>query len=280
MNRNLLVAVFAAVALIAVGVGGYLIGAHSPSTSTSAPAVESIVPPQPPPLPDDLRFIDHFETLDRDLYYFSNRGRDGPHTESDLRESQISLTPEGAVIEMAAGVEGSDAPLSSAEFYTQERYFRGYFEVRMRVPRGAGVITGFFTYIGPWDGVRPSQELDMEILGRNTRLLYLAHHIGGASREKIVRLPFDAAESFHNYAFEWTEDAFRWYVDGRMVHEVTGAPVQRMDEAQRLTINLWATRQLAGWAGAVDPQQGPWRLTVACLASAETNPGRPLCQPR
>jgi endo-1,3-1,4-beta-glycanase ExoK len=272
-RMRLIFGVVVAAALAAAVVGGYLLFA----SQATAPASPTPVEAPERPLPADLRFIDHFEGFDRDLYYYSNRGRDGAHTESYLSEEQIFFTPEGAVIEMRRSDPGSPAPLVSGEFATVERFKYGYFEARMRVPRGNGVITGFFTYIGPWHGVNPAQEIDIEILGRNTRLFYPAWHSGGRSSELITRLPFDAADDFHTYGFEWTADALRWYVDGRQVQEVTGAPVERMTEAQSLAINLWGTRLLSGWAGSIDHEQGPWRLTIACLASADTYPGYLLC---
>jgi beta-glucanase (GH16 family) len=90
-------------------------------------------------------------------------------------------------------------------------------------------------------------------------------------------LPFDAADGFHTYAFEWRPDAIRWYVDGVMVHEARGARVERMTAEQRLFVNLWNTEQLHRWTGRIRAHDAPWTLNVSCVAQAPVYPGRPLC---
>jgi beta-glucanase (GH16 family) len=90
-------------------------------------------------------------------------------------------------------------------------------------------------------------------------------------------LPFDAADGFHSYGFEWTADAVRWYVDNRLVHEERGARVGRMNRPQRFIVNLWNSRLLDRWVGDIDAAAAPWTMTVSCAAAAPAYEGRSLC---
>ncbi len=151
----------------------------------------------------------------------------------------------------------------------------GYFEVRMRVPRGAGAVSGVFTYADRAKGVKPN-EIDIEILGKNTRAVELTIHENGRSTTKTVALPFDAAEGFHTYGFDWQPGYVRWYVDGVLAHQEDGPAARNLVRPQQLILNLWGSRELKAWVGPLDTKQGPWRLEFSCVAYAPTYAG-PLC---
>lgn len=233
-------------------------------------------PPSPPAeqLPPGVALLDRFAALDPQRWRVSDRERDGRHVENDLRPSQVGAHDGLAIVLNTAAEQG--ARYTSGEIQSVATFRYGYFEARMRVPRGQGVITGFFTYAGPAQGAS-AHEIDVEILGRETRRVYLTYHVGGHGTEKIVELPFDAADGFHVYGFEWTPEALRWYIDNRLVHEARGAGVARLNRPQTLIVNLWGTEALYRWAGRIDPVQAPWRLEVACIAQAERYLGRALC---
>jgi hypothetical protein len=101
----------------------------------------------------------------------------------------------------------------------------GYFEIRMKVPRGRGLWLAF--WLGPEDKRWPPEIDVVEIVnnGRDTTLdsFHFLHGIGtkdsrvNSSRlnsRKAYRPGFDFADDFHNFAVEWTEEAVRHYVDG------------------------------------------------------------------
>src|SRR5206468_1518902 len=110
-----------------------------------------------------------------------------------------------------------------------------------------------------------------------TRSASLSYHIAGHSAEKIAHLPFDAADGFHTYAFEWAPGVLRWYIDDQLAYESREHVLQSMTKPQRFILNLWGTAMLYRWAGRVEPSEAPWRLTLACAAHADRYPGHALC---
>jgi beta-glucanase (GH16 family) len=253
--------------------------APAPAAPGAPPAPPAQAPPAGPTVPMGAPFIDLFDRVNAERWNISDRPPSGDWQENEWRSEQLSLSPDGLVLTMSRTPDGSDAPLASGEIFSRGAYRYGYFEVRWRVPRGAGIVSGAFTYVGQEGRVRP-QELDIEILGRDTRSAYLSYHVAGQSAEKIIRLPFDAADGFHNFAIEWSPRSVRWYIDDDMVWEASDPIIQRMTKPEQFMIDLWATEQLYRWAGYVDADAGPWRLIIACAAQAREYPGHSLCPAR
>ncbi len=228
---------------------------------------------------EGVAFIERFRTLDSNRWVFSDGWDNGAFMENDWRRSALSTGPEGLAITMDWNPQGSKKLFASGELQSRESFQYGYFEARMRVPRGEGLVTGLFTYTQP-QGRSTWEEIDIEILGRDTRTMEVTYHVHGRSRQTAIDLGFDASEGFHTYAFEWTEDALRWYVDNRLVHEVRGARVDDLRRSQRFYIQLWNTAELYRWAGHINPEEAPWVLNVACVAQAREYRGASLCAPR
>lgn len=222
-------------------------------------------------------FVERFQTIDEERWRVADGWSNGDWTANDWRRTQILRRPHGIDIVLARS-RGGEKRYSSGELQSEDEYRYGYFEVRMRAPRGSGLVTGFFTYTrqgdeATWD------EIDVEILGRNTRAVQFGYFGGGRNHITTTPLPFDAAEDFHSYGFEWTQEALRWYVDGRLLHEERGARGPLPQNPQRLYIHLWNTETLTDWLGPILPWQGPWRLSVSCIAYAPRYEGAPLCAP-
>ncbi|MGE0742107.1 MAG: family 16 glycosylhydrolase [Hyphomonadaceae bacterium] len=255
-------------ALIAAGALGIL------ARPAPAPVVEEALEV----LPDYVNFIDRFSVLDTARWRVSDGWSNGEWTENDWRASQARVTPDGLALVMEANPAGEAKRYASGELQSHQEFQYGYFEARMRVPRGEGVVTGMFTYTRE-EGLRSWHEIDMEFVGRDTTQVELTYFVGGRSTQHIHRLGFDAADDYHTYAFEWTRDAIRWYVDNRMVHEERGRNLARMTREQRLFINLWNTDQLWRWTGNIDPSRAPWTLSLSCVAQAREYRGASLCAP-
>jgi beta-glucanase (GH16 family) len=221
-------------------------------------------------------FIERFRTFNRSRWVFSDGWDNGGWMENDWQAEQLSLTHEGLAITLARNSANAAKLFSSGELQSHQAFQHGYFEARMRVPRGDGLVTGLFTYTRP-SGTSTWEEIDIEILGRNTRVMELTYHIHGRSRKTEIELGFDAADDFHTYGFEWTADAIRWYLDNRLVHEVSGAGVREMRRSQRLYLQLWNSAQLHQWVGYINPEEAPWVLTVSCVAQAQAYRGASLC---
>jgi endo-1,3-1,4-beta-glycanase ExoK len=248
----------------------FLIAVLAGFTTACAPARA------PPQLPVPA-FAETFPTLDEERWRVADGWSNGEWTANHWREEQVQVVPHGIDIVLDAATDG-DKPYASGELQSDEEFRYGYFEARMRVPSGSGLVTGFFTYTR--DGhERTWEEIDIEILGRDTRSIQLTYFHRG--RDHIVTRPlgFDAAAGFHTYAFEWMPDHLRWYVDGTLVHEERGGSDPLPRATQRLFLHLWNTETLTEWLGPIEPDEGPWRLSVSCIAYAPRYEGRPLCSP-
>jgi|CXWL01.1.fsa_nt_gi beta-glucanase (GH16 family) len=275
VGRAVLIAALAVLALLVV----LLLTRFIDPTPNAESAVNA--PPAPNAPSDPVHaphFVDRFQSLDEERWAVSDGWSNGDWVANDWRRDRLRLTSNGLAIVMGDTPAGAEKPYASGEISTHDTYRYGYFEARLRMPRGEGLVVGLFTFARP-QGAVSWNEIDMELLGRDTRTLELTYHSGGRPKKHEVRLPFDAAEGFHTYAFEWRPDAIRWYVDNVLVHEARGAMVERMDQEQRFMVNLWNSNALHRWVGDIDPAQAPWTLEVACVAQAGAYRGRSLCMP-
>jgi len=245
---------------------------------------EPIAPAAPVPSPGvavrqmGKAFIERFDRADLgDAWYASDGWSNGAWMENDWRKSQVSTTPKGLQIALAALPKDSEKAFTSGEIRTTQKFRYGYFEVRMRVPDDPGLVAGVFSYAERDEGVRPN-EIDIEILGRRARLVEFTYHQSGKATSSKAVLPFDASDGFHSYAFDWRPDAVRWYADGVLVHEETGPGVRKLTRPQSFYISLWASRQLHSWVGELDPGKAPWTMDVSCVAYAPAYEGKPLCR--
>ena len=101
----------------------------------------------------------------------------------------------------------------------------GYFEARMRMPRGRGMWTSFYAL--PWDRRSYPPELDaIEVLGSDPTVAHYTVHYnpapntpGEVSITGTLASGFDTA--FHTIAMDWSPSALIWYVDGVEVNRDT-----------------------------------------------------------
>jgi beta-glucanase (GH16 family) len=143
----------------------------------------------------------------------------------------------------------SGMPYASGEYRTNDLYSHGRFQTRMKAVKQSGTVTSFFTYTGPSDG-QPWDEIDVEILGRNTDQMqtnYFTDGVGG--HETIIDLGFDSSAGYHAYAIEWIQGAINWFVDGRLVHTENGSRGALPTHAQRIMMNLWPGIGVDSWLG-------------------------------
>lgn len=143
---------------------------------------------------------------------------------------------------------GAVKPFVSGELNRKARSGYGRYETVMRAARGDGLVTGFFTYTGPHVG-DPHDEIDIEILGKDTTEVTLNYFKDKSPAPTVVDLGFDAAEGFHHYAFEWAEDEIRWYADGRLIHKTGPGDPPPPQTPGRLYLSLWTGDP--GWLGKI-----------------------------
>lgn len=244
--------------------------------ASPAPAPAGTGDARPDPVPTGRPFIERFDRTDiSDRWFISDGWANGRWMANDWRKDAVEAGKGQMTLNLKPGPKGSGYELMGGEVRTHDFRRYGYFEVKMRVPRGAGTVAGVFTYADRARNVKPN-EIDIEILGKNTRAAELTIHENGRSTSKIVTLPFDAAEGFHTYAFDWQPAYVRWYVDGVLAHEETGTAARNLVRPQQLILNLWGSRELKAWVGQLDTKQGPWKLDFSCVAYAPTYTGT-LC---
>lgn len=258
---------------------------QEPTPEAPPPPVPETATPEASPAPAATAqlpqlgeaFLDRFDSPSpHERWYVSDGWSNGDYMENDWQATQIRSGEGGLKLILDKASEGAKKPLSSGEIRTIKEFRYGYFEARLRVPRDPGLIAGFFTYADRKGGVKPN-EIDIEFVGRDTRRVELTLHVDGKPSHTKIRLPFDAAEGLHAYAFDWQPGYVRWYVDGKMVHEVVGGPASRLTRPQQLFFDLWSTRQLHHWAGEVNMARAPWTMQVACVAYEPTYRGKQLC---
>jgi beta-glucanase (GH16 family) len=227
-----------------------------------------------PPAP----FVDRFQSPELHQRWFRSHGwNSGERLSAEWRASQTTLGSQGVRLILAPRTDAEgDRPYVSGEFSTHDEYLYGYFEARLRVPRGRGLVAAFFTFTRP-QGVESWNEIDMEFTGYDTRRLELVYHVAGQATLKVVDLPFDASEDFHTYAFEWRPNAVRWYIDNRLVHVARGPLVRRLNRPQRIFASLWNSERMPRWLGVIDPSEAPWEMDIACIAYAPSYQRRSLC---
>jgi endo-1,3-1,4-beta-glycanase ExoK len=144
----------------------------------------------------------------------------------------------------------SGKPYASGEYRTNDLYSHGRFAASLKAVKRTGVVTGFFTYTGASDG-QPWDEIDVEILGKNTSQLQTNYYTGGVGgHESVIDLGFDASARYHTYVMAWRDNGIDWFVDGRLVHREDGSHGPLPSHPQRIMMNLWTGSGVNDWLGA------------------------------
>ena len=146
---------------------------------------------------------------------------------------------------------------------TKDEYLYGRFEVRMKSADGDGIVSSFFTYNTNWDsdlGNLNWNEIDIEMTGnRDSSVQFTTHHPGSPnswSFGEIIEVDFNPHNTFHDYAFEWTPNYVKWFVDGLEVYEQGLSIVDDLDKYQKIMMNIWPAIY-TDWVGEWDPSHVP-----------------------
>lgn len=148
-------------------------------------------------------------------------------------------------------------PYKAAEIYSKQTYKYGRYEVRMKVAKGSGVLSTFFTYKnGSEIGNTFWEEIDIEVFGKNNATQWQSNVIIGSNRPTTKTEGLHTASSlgdgYHTYVLEWTPSYIAWYVDGGQVRRINGGQfVTSLTSNQDIRFNIWAAN-IAEWVGAFD----------------------------
>ena len=125
----------------------------------------------------------------------------------------------------------------------------------------------------------PHDEIDFEFLGRSASTVQLNYFAAGkGDHGHDVELGFDPARTMADYAFEWTPEGIRWFVNGREVHAVRrqeGRPFPVTPG--KICLSIWNGRgpDMETWLAPFDSAKRP--LTARYERVAFTRWGEP-CQ--
>lgn len=127
----------------------------------------------------------------------------------------------GGVLQITARKSGSQ--VISARLNTKELWQYGYFEARLKLPKGKGTWPAY--WMMPADGGNWPHcgEIDiMEEVGTNPNYTSSSIHCTAynhtiGTQKTAERFTAGAEDEFHVYALEWTPDFIRTYVDGKQL---------------------------------------------------------------
>ena len=169
--------------------------------------------------------------------------------------SNFSTTDDGAARLTLHKERSGVRDYTSASICSRQTFLYGRFEAEIRPANAPGVVTGVFLHRNS-----PRQEIDIELLGKDTtKLLLNVYYNPGSDGARfeygyrgtpvLIDLGFDASEDFHRYRVEWSPTAIRWFVDDRLVHErFNWEPTPIPHLPMQFHVNLWPSRsvELAG----------------------------------
>lgn len=192
-------------------------------------------------------FVETFSELDQKRWYVSDGWNNGPHQNCNWSKDQVKIE-NGHLTLSFEKRDSKDRSYVCGELQTRERFGFGTYEIRMKAATGSGLNSAFFTYIGPTDK-QPHDEIDFEVLGKNTGQVQVNQYIGGkGGNEKLVPVEGGADQAFNDYAFVWEKERLRYYLNGKLVHEVTD-PAKIPQNPQKIFASLWGTDTLKDWMG-------------------------------
>lgn len=236
-------------------------------------------------------FVDRFDRLDNARWFIADGWSNGDYQSCIWRRGnvkvgdnhvELTLRLEPELPAMADGKGGGAKssnealkrqarPYSCAEMQSRALYGYGTYEARIRPAALSGTVSAFFTYMGPGlEKGKPHDEIDFEVLGKNTRQVQLNFfHDGKGGNEAHVGFAYDAAGRAATLAFDWRPGALRWYIDGKLVREVVAVPGKPLpSEPSKIYLSFWSGTgpSMAGWLGPFEPAKLPARMVVEFVA--------------
>ena len=152
------------------------------------------------------------------------------------------------ILQVKAGENGNRPTM--AELQTRNRYGYGRYEVIMRPSAESGVVSTFFTYVGPYTG-DPHDEIDIEFIGkRSTEIEYNYFKNGRKGAHSREPLEFDISDKMNLYAFEWHPDEIIWFVNGEEHYRSPREPSRTPSEPGNIFISAWTgIDRMHAWTG-------------------------------
>lgn len=115
------------------------------------------------------------------------------------------------------------ARVYSARVNTKEGWTYGYFEARLKLPKGKGTWPAFWMMPTVWSGWPDGGEIDiMEHVGCvptevSSSIHCKAYYHAINTQKTAARKIASVMDEFHIYALEWTPEYIKTYVDGKLL---------------------------------------------------------------
>ena len=159
---------------------------------------------------------------------------------------------------MGLSIDVSAKPYKGAEIYSNNSWLYGRYEMRMRVAKGGGILSTFFTYKNQSE-VKGNfwEEIDIEVFGKSNAEIWQSNIILGSTRPTIQsheehEVEDSLGDAYHTYVLEWTPDYVAWFLDGVEVRRIIGtSTVTSLTNAQSARMNIWASDSVE-WTGEWD----------------------------
>ena len=174
---------------------------------------------------------------------------------------------EDGVLNIRAVREGKD--IISARMYSRKSWTYGYMEAAIRLPKGKGTWPAYWMmpddFSRGWPGCG---EIDiMEEVGyhpnytsSSIHCMKYYHAIG--TQKTHEQLTPGAEDGYHVYALEWTPDALKFYVDGKL-HFTYSNDKAGNDDTWPFNKNFYLILNLA-WGGDWGGSQGVDESALPC----------------
>lgn len=160
----------------------------------------------------------------------------------------------------------------SARVNTSQAWTYGYFEARLKLPKGKGTWPAFWMMPKAGGSWPACGEIDiMEEVGVNPNYTSSSihceayNHVKG-TQKTAERLTPGAEDEFHVYALEWTPDGIKTYVDGKKLLDFPNdkkgdVKTWPFNKPFQLKLNLAWGGDWGGWNG-VDESKLPATYTI------------------
>src|SRR6267154_1412954 len=195
--------------------------------------------------------------------------------------SILSLTADRAPAGIQPLINGYKYTSGLLTTYKSFSQLYGYFECRAKLPKGQGLWPAFWmgqqgTYDWPATGTWPPEIDILEVLGKDTTILYTTVHTSPANtalgKATVVS---DMSLGFHSYAVGWWQDFTIFYFDSSEIFRVPTP--SDCHKPMYLLMNLALG---GGWGGAVDATTPfPARFQVDYVRAYRSMDGSVLALP-
>lgn len=156
---------------------------------------------------------------------------------------------------------------TGAGIISREAFKYGYFEARLKMPAKAGWHTSFWLQKHDGSGTTDSKEALQGLdVGQNDSIDPLSYTVtlnkynpAPPANYGYQRLAAsDLSADFHVFGCEFTPEAARFYLDGKLVHTVSASAIQHGEQ------NLWVTSIASHMGGTRQVDESALPQTVLC----------------